>query len=422
MDTATRPKTNEPDFSTAYFFLEGLNEIGIDYLFCNFGTDHAPIIEEIAHRRSRGEALPGIIRCPHENTAAHMAARLRVRHRPRPGRAGACRCRHRQYRDRDAQPVPQPHPGAADGRQGAVHGRRRARRATRDTYVHFVQEPFDQGSLVRPYVKWEWTLPSGVVVKEALRRAHSIMQSEPRGPVYLMMQRETLTQSWNADDVRRFSAEQYGSTTGGGADPALIAQLADRLIKAEHPILITGYAGRNARASQLILELAEFAGIAVFEGNATTNISHDSPCFLGFQPGKHLPKADVGLLVDVDVPWFPSDVQANPGHVLGAHRHRHSQAGVADVDLPGQPADAGRGRANPGATSCRAESEGDAGVQASRPRRASSDGAPSTTPTSSVPASSPPTKASPARSACTICSPNSARCSARTTSSSTRRS
>ena len=43
----------------------------------------------------------------------------------------------------------------------------------------------------------------------------------------------------------------------------------------------------------------------------TNNISHDSPCFIGFQPDKHLPKADVGLLVDVDVPWFPSDVQAN---------------------------------------------------------------------------------------------------------------
>ena len=54
---------------------------------------------------------------------------------------------------------------------------------TRDTYVHFIQEPFDQASLVRPYVKWEWTLPSGVVAKEALRRAHAIMHAEPQGPV-----------------------------------------------------------------------------------------------------------------------------------------------------------------------------------------------------------------------------------------------
>ena len=311
MDTASRPKTNEPNFSTAYFFLEGLNEIGIDYLFCNFGTDHAPIIEEIAHRRSRGDALPAIVRCPHENTAAHMAGGYAfvtgrgqgVLVHVDVGTANTATAMHNLFRSRI--PVLLMAGKAPFTAGGELTG-------TRDTYVHFVQEPFDQGSLVRPYVKWEWTLPSGIVVKEALRRAHSIMQSEPRGPVYLMMQRETLTQSWNADDVRRFSAEQYGSTTGGGADPALIAQLADQLLEAEHPILITGYAGRNARASQLILELAEFAGIAVFEGNATTNISHDSPCFLGFQPGKHLPKADVGLLVDVDVPWFPSDVQANP--------------------------------------------------------------------------------------------------------------
>jgi acetolactate synthase I/II/III large subunit len=174
-----------------------------------------------------------------------------------------------------------------------------------------VQEPFDQASLVRPYLKWEWTLPSGVVVKEALRRAHSIMQSEPKGPVYLMMQRETLTQPWSVDEVRRFGAEQHGSAVAGGADPKLVTQLVDRLLAAESPILITGYAGRNARASELITELAELAGIAVFESNMTNNISHESPCFIGFQPDKHLPKADVGLLVDVDVPWFPSDVQAN---------------------------------------------------------------------------------------------------------------
>ena len=78
METAARrqidSQTNRPNHSTAYFFLEGLTELGIEYLFCNFGTDHAPIIEEIAHRRKRGDALPTIIRCPHENTAAHMAA------------------------------------------------------------------------------------------------------------------------------------------------------------------------------------------------------------------------------------------------------------------------------------------------------------------------------------------------------------
>ena len=33
-----------------------------------------------------------------------------------------------------------------------------------------------------------------------------------------------------------------------------------------------------------------FAGIAVFEGNQTINISHEFPCFLGYSPNKHLPQ------------------------------------------------------------------------------------------------------------------------------------
>ena len=51
MKTNAMRSSNAPDFSTAYFFLEGLNEIGIEHLFCNFGTDHAPIIEEMAQPR-----------------------------------------------------------------------------------------------------------------------------------------------------------------------------------------------------------------------------------------------------------------------------------------------------------------------------------------------------------------------------------
>ena len=177
--------------------------------------------------------------------------------------------------------------------------------------MHFIQEPFDQASLVRPYLKWEWTLPSGVVVKEALRRAHSIMQSEPCGPVYLMMQRETLTQQWAADEIRRYGGDRFAATSAGGADPKLVAELADKVLTAENPVLITGYAGRHEHASKAIDALAQFAGIAVYEGNVTNNISHDSPCFVGFAPDKAVPNADVGILVDVDVPWFPSDVKAN---------------------------------------------------------------------------------------------------------------
>jgi acetolactate synthase-1/2/3 large subunit len=327
MDTSVAHKTNVPDFATAYYLLEGLNEIGIDYLFCNFGTDHAPIIDEMAHRRKRGEAMPAVVRCPHENTAAHMAAGYAlvtgrgqgVLVHVDVGTANTANGMHNLYRSR--LPVLLMAGKAPYTVNDELIG-------SRDTYVHFIQEPFDQASLVRPYLKWEWTLPSGVVVKEALRRAHSIMQSEPRGPVYLMMQRETLTQHWNADEIRRYPADQFAATPGGG-DPKLVSALADKLLTAENPILITGYAGRHAHASRAIDALSQFAGIAVYEANMTNNISHDSPCFVGFSADKAVPEADVGLLVDVDVPWFPSDVQPSE-KTFWAH---------IDIDIlkPGSP-------------------------------------------------------------------------------------
>jgi acetolactate synthase-1/2/3 large subunit len=332
MDTPVARKkpeqSNVPDFATAYYLLEGLNEIGIDYLFCNFGTDHAPIIDEMAHRKKRGEAMPGVVRCPHENTAAHMAAGYAlitgrgqgVLVHVDVGTANTANGMHNLFRSR--LPVLLMAGKAPYTVNDELVG-------SRDTYVHFVQEPFDQASLVRPYLKWEWTLPSGVVVKEALRRAYSVMQSEPRGPVYLMMQRETLTQHWNADEIRRYPSSRFAATSGGGADPKLIAELAEKILAAENPILITGYAGRHTHASHAIDELAQFAGIAVYEANMTNNISHNSPCFVGFSADKAVPEADVGLLVDVDVPWFPSDVQPDE-NAFWAH---------IDIDIlkPGSP-------------------------------------------------------------------------------------
>src|ERR1700692_292724 len=203
MSTTAARRTNVPDYTTAYYFLEGLSEIGIDYLFCNFGTDHAPIINEMAHRRQRGEAMPSVVRCPHENTAAHMAAGYAfvtgrgqgVLVHVDVGTANSANAMHNIFRSR--LPVLLMAGKAPFTTAGELLG-------SRDTYVHFVQEPFDQGSLVRPYVKWEWTLPSGVVVKEARRRAHTVMPSEPKGPVYLMLPREILTEAWSEGDVRAF--------------------------------------------------------------------------------------------------------------------------------------------------------------------------------------------------------------------------
>ncbi len=304
--------SNEARHSAAHYFLEGLNEIGFDYLFCNFGTDHAPLIEAMASFRKAGRKMPATILCPHENTAVHMAAGYAIATgrgqgvmvHVDAGTANSAMALHNLCRARI--PVMLMAGKAPFTTRGELLG-------TRDTYVHFVQEPFDQASVVRPYTKWEYNLPSGVIAKEALRRAHTVMESDPKGPVYLTFPRETLTETFGEGAIRSYPAERFGAVGARGVDAASVEAIADRLLAAERPLLITAYAGRNRATPALLDELARFAGIQVVEFNPLhVNLPHDSPCHGGFAPAKALAEADVGLMVDVDVPWIPSDMPDDP--------------------------------------------------------------------------------------------------------------
>ncbi len=296
--------------STAFFFLQALNEIDVEYLFCNFGTDHAPLIEEMARCQGTATRTPKVILCPHENVAVHMAggyAQMTGRGQAvlvhvDAGTANAALGLHNLFRNRT--PVLLIAGSAPFTSFGELEG-------SRDTYVHFIQQPFDQGSLVRPYVKWEYTLPSGVTTKEVLRRAHTVMQSEPAGPVYLMLPREILTQPWDEQSVRSFPADRYGPVKSSGADPDLIEQLAARLLTAHNPILITAYAGRDAAASEAIEQLSAFAGIRVIDFLTFNNVGRSFAHFGGFESAA-IADADLGLLVDVDVPWIPIVTRDSP--------------------------------------------------------------------------------------------------------------
>lgn len=297
------PAPNAVSHSTAFYILQALNEIGIEYLFCNFGTDHAPLIEELARCEANGVRAPKVILCPHENVAVHMAggyAQITGRGQAvlvhvDAGTANAALGMHNLFRNRVPALL------IAGSAPFTSHGELVG---SRDTYVHFIQQPFDQGSLVRPYVKWEYSLVSGVTTKEVLRRAHTIMQSEPKGPVYLMLPREVLTQAWDEHDVSSFSGEQFGALPSSGADPELIDRLAARLLTAKNPILITGYAGRDPISSDAIEELSALAGIRVIDFLTFMNIGRSFPHFGGYQVD-NLSEVDLGLLVDVDVPWIP---------------------------------------------------------------------------------------------------------------------
>ena len=292
--------------------LQGLVDLGIEYLFCNLGTDHAPLIEEMAHWREQGRAFPKLILCPHENTAVHMAGGYAVA----TGRGQAVLVHV------DA--------GTANAAMG-LHNLCRTRipvlliagRAPmttfddvtggRDTYVHFIQEPFDQASVVRPYVKWEYNLAWPSMAHEVVSRAGAIMQSDPTGPVYLTLPREVLAAPVDAASVGAYGHQNHLPVRAQGADPSAVRAIAEQLMRSDNPMLVTAYAGRNREAPALIEKLAVLCGMRVCEFNTIyMNIRRDSPYFAGYNPAAFTEQADFGLMVDVDVPWIPKTTRVNP--------------------------------------------------------------------------------------------------------------
>ncbi|MFT8242572.1 thiamine pyrophosphate-requiring protein [Roseomonas sp. BN140053] len=291
--------------SSGHYFLEGLQEMGLTRIFANLGTDHVTLIEELARWRADGRAAPEVITAPHENVAVHMAGgyamatgqgQVVVVHVDA-GTANSAMGLHNLARSR----VPvflmagrAPH---------TIHGELVG---SRDNFVHFVQDPFDMNSVVRPYVKWEYSLATGVNVKEVLRRGHTVMESDPPGPVYMTLPREVFAAEWPEEKIASYPAARYGSVQAGAATPEQVEAIASAILAAEKPVVITSYLGRKAEAVAALDALCREAGIAVVETTPVhLNIPHDSPCFVGADSVAAMEGADLGILLDTDVPYLP---------------------------------------------------------------------------------------------------------------------
>src|ERR1700750_564891 len=246
-------------YSAAHYFLEGLVDLGVDYIFANLGTDHVSLIEEIARWDQEGRKHPEVILCPHEIVAVHMAGGYAlatgrgqaVLVHVDAGTANACMAIQNLFRYR--LPVMLFTGRAPHTLHGELTG-------SRDTYVHFVQDPFDIASIVRAYVKWEYSLPSGVVVKEALARASAFAHSDPPGPAYVMLPRETLAAAWDGAAMRAEPPARYGRVAAGGIDPARAETIAGQLMAAENPVAFTGYLGRRPDAVEVLDRLGRACG------------------------------------------------------------------------------------------------------------------------------------------------------------------
>ncbi|HYB40765.1 MAG TPA: thiamine pyrophosphate-requiring protein [Candidatus Methylomirabilis sp.] len=289
--------------STAEAYLELLAARGIEYLFANAGTDFAPIIEAYARRGAQGQARPRPMTVPHEVVAVSMAhgfamvtgkAQAVMVHvivgtaNALGGIMNAARSNVPMLFSAGRNPITE---------SGAV--------GSRDRPIHWAQESFDQGTLVREFVKWDYELRSLSHLETVVDRALAITHTEPQGPVYLTLPREVLAERLDAFE---YSDPARAPRPGPlRPDGETVAEAARLLAAARNPIVITKALGRDPEAVASLVALAEALAIPVFDHSHThLNFPQDHPLHAGFDSAPGLDEADLVLVVESDAPWYPS--------------------------------------------------------------------------------------------------------------------
>jgi acetolactate synthase-1/2/3 large subunit len=298
-----------PVDTTGQAYLELLRARGIEYFFGNAGTDFGPLVDAFARFAAEGKDRPRPITVPHEFVAVSMAHGYTMcTGRPQVVMAhtivGTANCAGALINAARAN-IPL---FMTAGRTPLVES---GLLGARDLYIHWAQEAYDQAGMIREFLKWDYELRSFVQLEAVVDRALSIATALPQGLVYLTLPREVLAEAQQEFTMRPTPPAGYPERLP--PDPVLLGRAADLLAAAESPLLITMRLGRDPEAVSALVRLSEALAVPVVEFNPThANFPTSHPHHLGFDPAPFLGRSDLILVVESDVPWFPSRMPVNP--------------------------------------------------------------------------------------------------------------
>jgi acetolactate synthase-1/2/3 large subunit len=306
MAVAPTPRGDRPAIA-AEAFLRALADHGIDYLFCNPGTDIPPVVEAFSRAKKTNAKVPKPMLVPHENLAVSMAhGAYLMTGRPQAvmvhvnvGTANTVNNLINAARDRVPLIL-------AAGRTPITE---KGSFGSRSRHIHWAQEMFDQSGLVRETVKWDYELRMPSQVGDVVSRAIEVSMTTPRGPVYLVLPREPLSAPL-AEPIGPLKPRPVAAPAM--PDVNSIVTLAEWIAAAERPLIVT--AALPAGAVEPLAQLAERCAIPVISHAARTLCMPSShPMNFGSEPGAMVADADLVIVLEADVPWIPSQQQLAAG-------------------------------------------------------------------------------------------------------------
>jgi acetolactate synthase I/II/III large subunit len=282
-------------------YLEILRARGIKYFFGNSGTDFGPIIDGLAKFATERKEHPKPITVPHEFVAVSMAqGYAMITGEPQvvmvhvivgTGNASAAVM--------NASRLNVPMIFSA----GRTPLTEEGLRGSRTNFIHWGQESFDQGSLLREFTRWDYELRNGEQVETVVDRALEMALGTPQGPVYLTLPREVLAQKMDSITIHPYRKNKAEPLRPGDET---IRRTAEVLRQASNPLIITGRLGSDPTAVSAMVSFAEaLVAPVVTPAGPFVSFPNTHDFHLGVSSAPYVKDADVIVVVECDVPWYP---------------------------------------------------------------------------------------------------------------------
>jgi acetolactate synthase I/II/III large subunit len=282
---------------------------GIDRVWFTSGSEMGFIQEIAVKHQALGRPTPKVMTMTHEQASlAAACGETVITGRPAAtaahvecGLINAGGAIHNADRGRYPVLMMSGYPPSAE--VGSVPGARSAQ-------IQWYQQIPDQGMLLRQYMRWDHKLApydnAGLVVT----RACQVMLSEPQGPAYLAVPRESAVHPVQGASFPLLN--QLPVARKATADRADLHQAAKWLLDAENPLICVSRNGRDKAAVAPLIELAETLGARVMADTYRMNIPGNHPLQRGAGGTAPTPAdTDCVLIVESVVPWMPG--QFTPG-------------------------------------------------------------------------------------------------------------
>ena len=277
---------------------------GVDYLYFNSGTEIGFYQEAIAKAQERGWPSPRLVTVPHEGAALNAALGTSMVTGQPAATAVHVDVGTFNYGGGIHTAIRGQYPVLITA-GGAPRAYPESMRGGRDNDIHWVQEPRDQGEILRQYTKIDHRLEyqdnPGLIISRLLQ----VAMSEPRGPVYLTVPREAALIPMPG--MARFpTRDELGLARKAWPDPDDARTVADWLIHGANPVICAGRSGRRPEAVEALVRLAELLAVPVMERGAD-RLNFPRTHYL-FGTGPLPTQADVLLIMESLTAYAPPDL------------------------------------------------------------------------------------------------------------------